>query len=235
MRSVSVHLPPARRVLDFGCGTAWLLAEAQLQGPCTRVGIDYATDSVRLGKQQYPDIAFSVADGLNLPFAEATFDVVMGHVSMPYMNTSKGLREIFRVLRPGGSLFLTFHSFFYVRQRFWNSVRLGNWKDILFCGYMAFNGLLNYLALPQIHAPWRRSRFETVNNHVGVSCAARREGFILVSAEHEPLRIFFALTARKPDQVANAVLPAPAWSAYCRLSSGPAFEGLLAKASSVTD
>ncbi len=217
MRAVNVQLPQGRRVLDFGCGTGWLLAEAQQNGPCLRIAVDYSPEAVALGKEQYSSISFAVADGLQLPFAAQTFEVVIGHVSMPYMNTSKALQELYRVMSPGGSLFLTFHSYAYVRSRLWMSFRRGNWKDVVFSAYMATNGLLNHLSFPQMEAWWSRMKFETVNTPGGVARTARRQGFTLVSTEYERSRIFFVVTARKPNSDMSGVLPAPGWSAYCPL------------------
>lgn len=218
MRAINVQIPDARRVLDFGCGSGWVLAEAKYQNIPHRVGVDCAVDSVRTASQN-TGLDFAVADGLHLPFRSETFDVVIGHVSMPYMNTSGAFAEIYRVLRPGGSIFLTVHSFFYLRQRLQASVRRQNWKDILFCGYMAVNGLLNHFSLPQMQLWWKRRVFETVNTPGGLAKAARKQGFAMVSVEYEPARIFFAITARKAAPNRGAVLPAPGWSAGCPLST----------------
>jgi ubiquinone/menaquinone biosynthesis C-methylase UbiE len=218
MKAVEVRLPNARRVLDFGCGTAWLLAGAEQNVDCRQIGIDCDFASLKAGKEQYPKISFVAGDGLRLPFASECFDVVIGHVSMPYMNTTKALREIWRVMTPGGSLFLTFHSFACLRERFCNSLRRGNWKDVIFCIYMAVNGVLNRLSLPQTQAWWKRERFETVNMPIGVAKTARKVGFSMTCSEYEPSRIFFAFTARKPDSDGSKVLPEPAWSAYCSLA-----------------
>lgn len=218
MKAVEVKLPKARRVLDFGCGTAWLLAGAEQNGDCIQIGIDCDFAAVKAGKKQHPKISFVMGDGLRLPFASDSFDVVIGHVSMPYMDTGKALREICRVMAPGGSLFLTFHSFACLRERLWKSLRRANWKDVIFCGYMAVNGILNRLSLPQTQAWWKRERFETVNTPIGVAKTARKAGFSMTCAEYEPSRIFFAFTARKPDSKGSKVLPEPAWSAYCSLA-----------------
>lgn len=217
MRAIQVELPPARRVLDIGCGTGWVMGEAHTQGPCLRVGMDTSVDAMKRGRRQYP-ITFAAADGTLMPFADDTFDVVIGHVSMPYMNTQSALQEIFRVLVPGGSVFLTFHSFGSVRSRFGASLRRRNGKDLLFCAYMALNGVFNHFGLPQFRPGWNRNRFETVNSAHGVCRTARKSGFVLTSAETSVERIFFAFTARKPNGATGPVLPAPAWAIYCPLA-----------------
>lgn len=190
-----------------------MLGEAQCQTGCLRVGIDISLDSLETAAR-CADLHAVAAEGLALPFASESFDVVIGHVSMPYMNTTRAFKEINRVLAPGGSLFLTFHSFSYLRNRFWQSLRAANWKDLVFSVYMGVNGILNHFGLPQMQAWWKATLFETVNTPRGVARTARRQGFTLISPEHDPKRIFFVVTARKPNLETGAVLPAPGWSVY---------------------
>lgn len=228
MRAINIRVPCARRVLDFGCGTGWVLAEAKVEGCPLRVGVDYSLDALpveRGGPQRLQDranqpIAFTVGDGVCLPFADGTFDIVVGHVSIPYMNTRSGLREIYRVLAPGGSVFLTFHSFRFARKWLGASIRTRNWKGIVVSLYLAINGILNHLTLPQTPVWWNTRVFETVNTPRGVWKAAEREGFTLISTEHAASRIFFVFTARKPNPVTGAVLPAPSWAVYSKLADG---------------
>lgn len=219
-RSIQLHIPCARRVLDLGCGTGWVTAEAIVEGNPVRVGLDCSLDSIQ-GRAGNPeprvsaDIRFVQGNGTMLPFADAVFDVVIGHVSMPYMDTRRALAEIYRVLAPGGSLLLTFHSFDYLWFAFQRSIRSGNWKNSVFLIYVGLNGLLNHFGLPQ--ARWPFGRFETINTAHGVARTAQKAGFVMVSVEHVRKRIFFATTARRPDQERNAVRPAPSWAAYCEL------------------
>jgi SAM-dependent methyltransferase len=110
MRSINVCLPHARRVLDIGCGVGWVLAEAPTQGSPLRFGVDYSVNALRgvaggpqlRTDRQNPRIDFVAGDGARLPFIDEAFDVVIGHVSMPYMNTRRAFREVYRVLAPGG-------------------------------------------------------------------------------------------------------------------------------------
>jgi ubiquinone/menaquinone biosynthesis C-methylase UbiE len=216
MRAITVTLPAsARRVLDLGCGTGWMLAESGSEDIPLRVGLDYSVDSLREARK-YPGICWIAGDGLNLPFRERSFDVVIGHVSTPYMDTNRTMSEIYRVLEPGGSFFLTFHSFRYWRERLAGSVRACNVKDILFMGYVAINGLLNHFGFQQ-HRFWlRRKRFETVNTATGVARSARSQGFDQIATESKVDRIFFVMTGRKPNG-GDKVMPAPHWSAHSRL------------------
>jgi SAM-dependent methyltransferase len=94
-------------VLDVGCGTGATLAA--LDGLATpAVGIDFALEAVRRCRtRSLPCTA--VASALALPFGRNSFDVVVScdllcHSSIP--DKSVGLKEMHRVLRAGGLVFL---------------------------------------------------------------------------------------------------------------------------------
>jgi SAM-dependent methyltransferase len=218
MTAISISIPAGRRILDFGCGTGWVVAGAQATGPVCRVGVDLSLASLRAGKQSFDNIHFVAGSGLRLPFGNASFDVVVGHVSMPYMDTLGALREIYRVLAPGGAFLLTFHTLMYARRFLWASLVARQWKAALSMVYVIVNGALNHFGFPQIPAFWNRRNFETINTASGVAKTARKAGFFLVSVEHQSARIFFAATGRKPNPETDEVLPHPGWSIYCRLS-----------------
>ncbi len=101
-------------VLDVGCGggrTISKLAAIAVQGKVH--GIDYSAESVaasrRYNAQSILDgrVEIHLADVGKLPFAENTYDLVTGvetHFWWP--DIAVGLREIRRVLKPGGTLIL---------------------------------------------------------------------------------------------------------------------------------
>ncbi len=198
-----------RRILDFGCGTGWVLAKAGAP-PTLCVGLDYSFDHLREGRRRYPGLRFVRGTGLALPFPEATFDEVIGHVSMPYINTRTAFREIYRVLAPGGSFFLTFHSLEYVRWRLRKDLHFRRWKDMVFMGYITANGLLNHCGMPQVS--WLNGAFETIHTAGGVTKTARQIGFDSIRTEHQPGSIYFGATGRKPDPLARQTPPESAWS-----------------------
>ena len=87
------------RVLDLGCGGGWKMFTRAGRV----VGIDYSRASLRAAARIYDGAA--VADLAALPFREDAFDTVvssdvLGHV--PLDQKSRVVREIHRVLKPGG-------------------------------------------------------------------------------------------------------------------------------------
>jgi SAM-dependent methyltransferase len=75
------------------------------------VGMDLSVTIVRQAQAQYRDLRALGADVRRLPFADRAFDLVLSNSTLDHFHTraeiAESLREIFRVLRPGGELLLT--------------------------------------------------------------------------------------------------------------------------------
>jgi ubiquinone/menaquinone biosynthesis C-methylase UbiE len=102
----------AGRVLDNGCGpggTALSLAEEA----AFVVGLDldarFRNAGVRFGREKgIVNAAFVQGDGSRLPFPDGSFDLVLSHSVIEHVvEAERYLRECFRVLRPGGGLYLS--------------------------------------------------------------------------------------------------------------------------------
>jgi ubiquinone/menaquinone biosynthesis C-methylase UbiE len=114
-------LSPAR-VLDVGCGAGQELLAFLEKTEAFAIGVDSAeklgtvTKTVFGGQEK---AAFVRSRGEDLPFADASFEVVLCRVSLPYMDNRRTLAEISRVLRRGGVLLLKTHTpGFYVEMIF---------------------------------------------------------------------------------------------------------------------
>lgn len=90
--------------LDFGCGTGRLSQWLAAQG--ARVtGVDVTPEMVAVARRLVPDAQIMTFDGSTLPFAPASFDIVVtAYVLQYYVTDQTLLDEIARVLRPGGRL-----------------------------------------------------------------------------------------------------------------------------------
>ena len=100
------------RVLDAGCGGGGMplsLAE-EAAFVC---GIDpadrFQDAGVRLARERgVQHLAFALADGMALPFPDASFDLVLSHAVIEHVaDAPLYLRECARVLAPGGHVYLS--------------------------------------------------------------------------------------------------------------------------------
>jgi SAM-dependent methyltransferase len=109
------HLTEGMDVLDVGCGPGTITLDlARYVAPGRVVGIDRAEDAVRAAetaRTAAPErapvdaVTFATGDVYALDFADAAFDVVHAHQVLQHLTRPvDALREMRRVLRPGGLL-----------------------------------------------------------------------------------------------------------------------------------
>lgn len=95
------------RVLDVGTGTGVAAAVAAGMG-ARAVGVDTSIGMLAVARSAHPDIPFLAAQAIDLPFAEGTFDRVLGtFVLAHFANVQTALFELLRVTRPGGVVAFT--------------------------------------------------------------------------------------------------------------------------------
>ena len=95
------------RVLDVGTGPGWVAGQAAERGALV-VGIDVAEAMIARARTAYPGLEFRRADAHELPFANATFDAVVGNLAVMHLSRpERAMAEFARVLRPSGRLALT--------------------------------------------------------------------------------------------------------------------------------
>jgi len=92
------------KILDIAAGTGSSsrpLADAGAEV----IPADFSQGMLDAGKKRHPDLHFTLADALNLPFKDNEFDVTT--ISFGLRNTNdvkKALQEALRVTKPGGRL-----------------------------------------------------------------------------------------------------------------------------------
>lgn len=106
-----LKLEGSETVLDIACGTGAL--EALLVGPHPHQkieGVDLSEGMLEQARRRlarFPNVAFQKADVAELPFKEPLFDVVVCANAFHFFeNPLRALREIRRVLKPGGRVVL---------------------------------------------------------------------------------------------------------------------------------
>ena len=97
-----VGISRGTRLLDIGCG-AGLAAQLAAEFGAQVSGIDAAPAFIEIARERLPDGDFRVGDMEELPYAEASFDVVTGFNSFQHAaNPVAALKEAKRVARGGG-------------------------------------------------------------------------------------------------------------------------------------
>jgi ubiquinone/menaquinone biosynthesis C-methylase UbiE len=99
-------IQPGRQVLDVACGTGVLARTiADRVGSAGVVGVDVNEGMLAVAKQKAPEIEWRHGRAEALPFASASFDVVVSQFGLMFFEDRRAaLEEMLRVLRPGGRL-----------------------------------------------------------------------------------------------------------------------------------
>src|SRR5215468_4331654 len=96
------------RTLDVGCGTGRNLP--LVAAPAQAIGLDPAREALRAARRRAPGVPLVQGDAQGLPFRDGAFDtVISGLVFCSVPDPARGLAEIKRVLKPGGTLRMLEH------------------------------------------------------------------------------------------------------------------------------
>jgi SAM-dependent methyltransferase len=109
--------PPPARVLDVGCSTGHLLAS--LPPGYDRTGVDVDGDALALAARLRPEIRFRHGEIERLPFDDGSFDAVLATDVVSAVGVEddlRALRELRRVLAPGGLLVLQVAAYEWLRS-----------------------------------------------------------------------------------------------------------------------
>jgi ubiquinone/menaquinone biosynthesis C-methylase UbiE len=98
--------PPGSRVLEAGCGVGAQTLELARRSPGAQfTSVDISPVSLAQARDAVTNVTFECHDINTLPYAEASFDHVFVCFVLEHLaDTAGALKELKRVLRPGGSL-----------------------------------------------------------------------------------------------------------------------------------
>jgi ubiquinone/menaquinone biosynthesis C-methylase UbiE len=160
---------PIARVLDIGCGAGQELRPFLVNPRALGVGLDISAEVGRAGRELFAAdqpasrIAFVRSPAEQLPFASATFDVVICRLALPYTDNATALGEIARVLQPGGVLLLKFHHARYYALKLREAVATGRIKSAIHACRVLAAGVIYHVTRSQPHG-WLTGRetFQTM-------------------------------------------------------------------------
>lgn len=97
-------------VLDIGCGTGALLSRLQTIQPALQLaGVDASAEMLAIARDRLqPEVTLRKSWAEELPFDDCTFDTVASCNMFHFIRRpDHALKEMFRVLRPGGMVVIT--------------------------------------------------------------------------------------------------------------------------------
>lgn len=116
---------PGQRLLDVGCGEGLLVKFAR-QRDLMAVGIDLSPVGAQIARQTVGSGVIARVNGERLSFPEGSFDLAANVGSLEhFIHPQEGIREIRRVLRPGGLAALVLPNSYYLADILWHVWRTG--------------------------------------------------------------------------------------------------------------
>ncbi len=132
---------PGQRVLDVACGTGALTCQLPewVGSAGSVVGLDPSPEMLAVARRKAPGLSWIEARAEALPFPDGCFDSVVSQFGFMFFDDrAAALREMLRVLRPGGKL------------------AIAVWDDLEHCtGYAALGRLLAELFEPAVAEAFR--------------------------------------------------------------------------------
>ncbi len=114
LRSLDLVIDADSYVLDAGSGTGIVTLGFQDAGfrPKKTIALDLSANSLKIAREQFrkekkidaANIESVQGNVLELPFRDDTFDLVLTCGVLEYVSLDAGLKELSRVLKPGGKL-----------------------------------------------------------------------------------------------------------------------------------
>lgn len=111
LRQFAALVDVGRPVLDIGCGPGHTTAHLSFLG-LRATGVDLSPEMIAMAAETFPKTCFEVGDFFRLPQASSSMAGILAFYCIVHLNPDQlvpAFREIFRVLKGGGVLLLSFH------------------------------------------------------------------------------------------------------------------------------
>jgi ubiquinone/menaquinone biosynthesis C-methylase UbiE len=181
IQAAAVPISPSSRILEAGCGTGLVMSVLRSRGATDLVGIDLSSGMLSAARRDGERVA--QASVTALPFADASFDVAYSFKVLAHVPDIRlALREMARVVRPGGTLVVEFYNRGSMRGLRWKLKKLLGGESTgtqqreteLFTRYDSLADMISYLPAG--------TRLETVKGAIVVTPAAAAMRIPLLSS-----------------------------------------------------
>jgi 2-polyprenyl-3-methyl-5-hydroxy-6-metoxy-1,4-benzoquinol methylase len=108
VKMLSKHLAPRMSVLELGCGTGYFTRELARSG-AEIVALDVSPELLEIARANCsaPNVRYEIQNAYDLSYPDAVFDSVVGSSVLHHLEIQDALREIYRVLKPDGTICFT--------------------------------------------------------------------------------------------------------------------------------
>ncbi len=108
VKMLSGHLKWGMTILELGCGTGYFTRELIRSG-ANIVAIDVSSELLEIAKAKYsaPNVRYEIQNACALRYPDAIFNSVVGSSILHHLEIEEALREIYRVLKPDGTIYFT--------------------------------------------------------------------------------------------------------------------------------
>lgn len=106
-----------KRILEIGCGRGGFANFLAKKLPSSNkiFACDYSSSAIEIGRKKcgVNNIEWKQENIMEISFPEASFDMVISCETIEHItNPSKAVKELYRILKPGGTLILTCPNYF---------------------------------------------------------------------------------------------------------------------------
>jgi SAM-dependent methyltransferase len=105
---LGAHLRPEMSILEVGCGAGYFTGELARSG-AEIVAIDVSPELLEIARANCsaPNVQYQIQNACALSYSQDAFDSVVGSSVLHHLEIKEALRDIYRVLKPGGTIYFT--------------------------------------------------------------------------------------------------------------------------------
>jgi ubiquinone/menaquinone biosynthesis C-methylase UbiE len=108
VRMLTSHIKTREKILELGCGTGYFTRALARTGAAI-TAIDISPNLLKIARRDHliDNVTFGVQNAYALTYPDVAFDSVVGSSVLHHLEIDQALAQIYRVLRPGGTIRFT--------------------------------------------------------------------------------------------------------------------------------